>query len=200
MLTGSGYNYESLWNNFKISWKQLLQNFVTQTNKFQSHHSICTKSLWWSDSGLLLLIWNTELNEAKAVAWFTMVSQQSCITCESHYSQKNPGCFSCSIALHGPVCSLWEKFRNEIFLSACPSNFCLHVHGLVCLFTLVGGVCGPSSENPANVECMTIGQCTKDIIGHLTFCKVKDNDGVDSESKFLLAPAAKVSHIIYSRP
>ena len=62
--------------------------------------------------------------------------------------------------------------------------------------TLVGGNCGPSSENPANVECITIGQCTKDISGHLTFCKVSDDGGVDSESKLLLARAGRVFCIV----
>ena len=59
--------------------------------------------------------------------------------------------------------------------------------------TLVGGNCGPSSENPANVECVTIGLCTKEVNGHLTFCKVSDDVGVDSESKLLLARAGRVS-------
>ena len=32
---------------------------------------------------------------------------------------------------------------------------------------LVGGACGPSVSNPANVECVLIGECGKDIQGHL---------------------------------
>ena len=63
--------------------------------------------------------------------------------------------------------------------------------------TLVGGNCGPSSENPANVECITISQCTKEVNGHLKFCKVSDDVGVDSESKLLLARAGRVS-VYYS--
>ena len=55
--------------------------------------------------------------------------------------------------------------------------------------TLVGGNCGPSSENPANVECVTIGQSTKEVNGQLPFCKVSDDVDVDSESKLLLARA-----------
>jgi len=58
--------------------------------------------------------------------------------------------------------------------------------------TLAGGNCGPSSENPANVECITIGQCAKEVNGHLTFCKVSDDGGVDTESKLLLARAGRV--------
>lgn len=56
---------------------------------------------------------------------------------------------------------------------------------------LVGGECGPSSENPTDVECVTVAQCTKDVYGHLAFCKVSDDVGVDSESKLLLARAGQ---------
>ena len=62
--------------------------------------------------------------------------------------------------------------------------------------TLVGGNCGASSENLANVECITIGECTKEVNGHLTFCKVSDDGGVDSESKLLLARAGRVFWIV----
>ena len=59
--------------------------------------------------------------------------------------------------------------------------------------TLVGsGTCGASPENPANVECVTIKQCTRDVRGHLKFCKISDDPGVDSESKLLLARAGMV--------
>lgn len=63
--------------------------------------------------------------------------------------------------------------------------------------TLVGGrgICGSSSENPKNIECVTIGQCTKDVHSHLTCYKVSDDVGVDSESKLLLARAGKVFRI-----
>ena len=65
--------------------------------------------------------------------------------------------------------------------------------GAVCKYsTLVGGVCGSSSENPANVECVTIAQCTKEVQGHLAFCRISDNAGADSESKLLLSRAGKV--------
>lgn len=62
--------------------------------------------------------------------------------------------------------------------------------------TLVGGNCGPSSENLANVECITISQCTQEVNGHLTFCKVSDDGGVDSESKLWLARAGRVFRIV----
>ena len=62
--------------------------------------------------------------------------------------------------------------------------------------TFVGGTCGATSENPANVECVTIGQCTRKVHGHLTFCKISDDPGVDSESKLLLARAGIVRQIV----
>ena len=62
--------------------------------------------------------------------------------------------------------------------------------------TLVGGNCGASSENPANVECITISQCTQEVNGHLTFCKVSDDGGMDSESKLLLGRAGRVFQIV----
>ena len=60
--------------------------------------------------------------------------------------------------------------------------------------TLVGGNCGSSAENPANVECITIGQCTKEVNGHLTYCKVSDDVDVDNESKLLFARAGRLSN------
>ena len=38
---------------------------------------------------------------------------------------------------------------------------------------LVGGACGPSVSNPANVECALIGECGKDIQGHLKLTNVR---------------------------
>ena len=55
---------------------------------------------------------------------------------------------------------------------------------------MVGGNCGPSPEKSANVECMTIGQCKKEVNGHLTICKVSDDVGVDSE----VIPSGQVQH------
>ena len=53
---------------------------------------------------------------------------------------------------------------------------------------MAGGNYGRSSENPE----ITIGQRTKEVNGHLTFCKVSDDGGLDSESKLLLARAGRV--------
>lgn len=82
-------------------------------------------------------------------------------------------------------------------LTACFLRTLTHAAMAFCKYsTLVGGNCGPSSENPANVECITIGQCTKEVKGHLTFCKVSDDAGVDSESKLLLDRAGRVFCIL----
>lgn len=58
--------------------------------------------------------------------------------------------------------------------------------------TFVGGTCGASSENPANVECVTIGQCRRELHGHLKLLKISDDPEVDSESKLLLMRAGMV--------
>ena len=58
---------------------------------------------------------------------------------------------------------------------------------------LVGGPCGPSSFNPANAECVAIGECSKDVYNHLVYCKISDDIAVDSESKLLLTQASVVS-------
>ena len=69
----------------------------------------------------------------------------------------------------------------------------------VCKYSaLVGGVCGSSSENPANVECVTIAQCTKDVQGHLTYCRLSDHAGADNKSKLLLARAGKVFNVNFT--
>ena len=55
----------------------------------------------------------------------------------------------------------------------------------------VGGICGPSSDNPANVQCVTIGKCDKDIKAHLRSYKVSDSS-LDKEATLLLARAGKL--------
>ena len=52
----------------------------------------------------------------------------------------------------------------------------------------VGGICGPSPDNPANVQCVTIAKCGKDIKAHLKYYKVWDSS-VDTEARLLLARA-----------
>ena len=46
-----------------------------------------------------------------------------------------------------------------------------------------GGECGPSVDNPANVNSVVLAKCTKDIQGHLRAYSL------DSEPKLLLARA-----------
>ena len=52
----------------------------------------------------------------------------------------------------------------------------------------VRGCCGPSSGNPANIQCDTLGKCNKDVSGHLKSFKVRDSS-VDTEASLLLARA-----------
>ena len=55
----------------------------------------------------------------------------------------------------------------------------------------VGGTCGPRSDNPANVQCVTIAKCDKDTKAHLRSYKVSDSS-VDTEARLLLARAGKL--------
>ena len=57
---------------------------------------------------------------------------------------------------------------------------------------LVGGICGPSAFNPANVECVAIGQYREDVYNRLVYCKISDDFRVDSESKLLLTRAGRL--------
>ena len=57
---------------------------------------------------------------------------------------------------------------------------------------LVGGPCGPSLFNPANSECVAIGECNKNVYSHLVYCKISDDITVDSdESQLLLTRAGR---------
>lgn len=53
---------------------------------------------------------------------------------------------------------------------------------------IAGGTCGPSVDNPANVNSITLAKCTKAVQGHLRSCNVRDAT-LDSEQKLLLARA-----------
>ncbi|KAL9968763.1 hypothetical protein ACROYT_G020884 [Oculina patagonica] len=46
------------------------------------------------------------------------------------------------------------------------------------------------SFNPANVACVAISDCRRDVRSHLVYCKISDDSGVDSEAKLLLTRAA----------
>ena len=61
--------------------------------------------------------------------------------------------------------------------------------------TLVGGSCGSSADNPANVQCVAVGSCTKSIQGHLRNVRVFGDSALDCESKLMLARAGKRVHI-----
>ena len=54
----------------------------------------------------------------------------------------------------------------------------------------VGGVCGASSDNPANVQCVTIAKCDK-AKAHLRSYKVSDSS-LDTVARLLLARAGKL--------
>ena len=55
----------------------------------------------------------------------------------------------------------------------------------------VGGICGPSSDNPENVQCVIIAKCDKDIKAHLRSYKVLDSS-LHTEARLLLARAGKL--------
>ena len=61
----------------------------------------------------------------------------------------------------------------------------------------VGGPCGPSLENKSVIQCVTIGECMKDVKGHLNHYKVWDAS-LDSEAKLLLARAGKYIFLFLS--
>ncbi|KAL9980561.1 hypothetical protein ACROYT_G009164 [Oculina patagonica] len=59
-----------------------------------------------------------------------------------------------------------------------------------CSFSeLVSGDCGSSLDNPTNIKCVTLRECTKEVYSHLVFCKVSDDSEIDTEWKLLLARA-----------
>ena len=55
----------------------------------------------------------------------------------------------------------------------------------------VGGDCGASPERPATDQVVRIGDCSKDIKGHLKTCGVSES-ALNSEARLLLARAGKV--------
>ena len=62
----------------------------------------------------------------------------------------------------------------------------------------VGGDCGASSERAATDQIVRIGDCSKDIKGHLKTCGVSES-ALNLEARLLLAQAGKVQDysIIY---
>ena len=58
----------------------------------------------------------------------------------------------------------------------------------------VGVPCGASSFNLANVECVAIGECSKNVYNHLVYCKIGNKRvhiALDSESTLLLTRAGR---------
>ena len=66
--------------------------------------------------------------------------------------------------------------------------------------SLVGGECGSSKERLADIKCVTIRECTKEVYNHLAFHKISDDSGVDSEWKLLLVRAGNVQWSICCNP
>ena len=57
---------------------------------------------------------------------------------------------------------------------------------------LVGGHCGCSAGNPANLQCVTIAHCNKDIQGHLrSFGAGLADSSIKNEAELLLSRAGK---------
>ena len=65
------------------------------------------------------------------------------------------------------------------------------IQALPMVIVLVGGPCGSSLFNPANAECVAIGECNKNVYSHLVYRKFNDDITVDSESQLLLTRAGR---------
>ena len=57
----------------------------------------------------------------------------------------------------------------------------------------VGGDCGASPEHSTTDQVVRIGDCSKDIKGHLKTCGVSES-ALNSEGRLLLARAGKVQN------
>ena len=58
-----------------------------------------------------------------------------------------------------------------------------------------------SKERPADIKCVIIRECTKEVYNHPAFHKISDDSGVDCEwtrVKLLLAKTGDVQRSIYS--
>ena len=53
---------------------------------------------------------------------------------------------------------------------------------------IVGGTCGSSVDNSANVKSLILAKCTKSTQGHLRYCNTREAT-LDSEAKLLSARA-----------
>ena len=71
-----------------------------------------------------------------------------------------------------------EVIPSERFLT----NYLYSI--MTCTFgysSLVGGECGSSKERFADIKCVTIRECTKEVYNHLAFHKIGDDSRVDTE-------------------
>ncbi|PFX13537.1 hypothetical protein AWC38_SpisGene22373 [Stylophora pistillata] len=53
----------------------------------------------------------------------------------------------------------------------------------------LGGPCSGSTDYPSNVACVSIGECDRDVKGHLRFCKVSGDIAVKNKRRLLLTRA-----------
>ena len=56
---------------------------------------------------------------------------------------------------------------------------------------LVGGPFSASTDYPSNVACVSIGECDRNVKGHLKFCKLSGDISVKNKSRLVLARAGK---------
>ena len=58
----------------------------------------------------------------------------------------------------------------------------------LCSFSsIVGGACGPSSENPDSAQFLLLRDCDREVTAHLKLCKISNSENIDNERKLLLA-------------
>ena len=59
-----------------------------------------------------------------------------------------------------------------------------------CSFSAAGGLCGPSVDDPENVQCISLDECRRDIKGHLAFVKASNHDALlKTEAQLICARA-----------
>ena len=76
---------------------------------------------------------------------------------------------------------------------ACSADIFCCFMALCSYITLLGKVtlCGQSSDYPGQLECVTLKDCTKDVIGHLSVFGLSADEGLRTEVRLLLARAGK---------
>ena len=61
-----------------------------------------------------------------------------------------------------------------------------------CSFSAAGGLCGPSVDDPENVQCISLDECRRDIKGHLAFVKASNHDVLLKTEAQLISARARV--------